>query len=151
MVEPVDYYLIDTNILVRSLSLSSPSCREARNAVKVLLRKGARVCIVPQNITELWNACTRPMENNGLGKSVETTDRYCRVLESILTLLPETPELYREWRSLVVRHGVAGAKVHDARLVAAMKVHRITKILTYNLQDFIRYSEIEAIHPQTIK
>jgi predicted nucleic acid-binding protein len=143
-------YLVDTNVLVRCVTPASPSCREARDAIKMLLRSGNRVCIVPQNIVELWNACTRPPSSNGLGKDVEVTDRYCRVLESILTIRPEIPDLFREWRTLVVAHGVSGAKVHDARLVAAMKVYGISRILTYNAQDFTRYNEVEIIHPQAV-
>lgn len=98
-------YLVDTNVLARSLSLASPLCKQARNAIKTLLRNGDQVCIAPRNIVELWNACTRPAQNNGLGKTPEATDRYCRVLESILTLKPETPGLFTEWRTLVVASG----------------------------------------------
>jgi hypothetical protein len=31
-----------------------------------------------------------------------------------------------------------GVQVHDARLVAAMKVHGVTRILTINIRDFSR-------------
>lgn len=43
-----------------------------------------------------------------------------------------------------------GVNVHDARLVAAMLVHGLTHILTFNISDFARYSEITAVHPTTI-
>lgn len=56
-------------------------------------------------------------------------------------------ELYDEWRRLIVDHGVSGKKSHDARLVAAMKVHGITQIVTFNTDDFTRYSGIDVIHP----
>ena len=36
---------------------------------------------------------------------------------------------------------------HDARLVALMKVHGITHVLTLNPIDFARYAEITAITP----
>ena len=32
-----------------------------------------------------------------------------------------------------------------------MKLHGIKKLLTYNVQDFTRYREIEAVHPETIQ
>ena len=38
-----------------------------------------------------------------------------------------------------MRHGVVGSKVHDARLVAAMNVHGVRRILTFNTDDFTRY------------
>ena len=44
-------------------------------------------------------------------------------------------------------HGVSGKKTHDARLVAAMTVHRIDHILTFNTDDFARYTGIQVLHP----
>jgi predicted nucleic acid-binding protein len=38
-------------------------------------------------------------------------------------------------------------KVHDARLVAAMKAHGIGRILTFNGEDFERYPDIEVVIP----
>jgi hypothetical protein len=62
------------------------------------------------------------------------------------------PEIYAEWRRLVVTFGVSGVQVHDARLVAAMNVNRITHILTLNTADFIRYASegIVAVNPATL-
>jgi predicted nucleic acid-binding protein len=54
-----------------------------------------------------------------------------------------------EWKQLVVRHGVQGSKVHDARLVATMNIHGIRRILTFNTDDFTRY-DIDAIHPSSL-
>ena len=47
------------------------------------------------------------------------------LIEDTLELLPDTPTIYQESKRLVVQHGVMGAKVHDARLVAAMAMHGI--------------------------
>jgi hypothetical protein len=59
-------------------------------------------------------------------------------IEAAFELLPDTPALYAEWKSLIVRHGVIGVKVHDARLVAAMNVHGVRRLLTFNAGDFSR-------------
>ena len=56
-------------------------------------------------------------------------------------------EVYSEWKRLVVAYSVMGVQAHDARLVAAMKVYGIERILTFNVQDFLRYKEIEAVRP----
>ena len=45
-------------------------------------------------------------------------------------------------------HGAAGKQNHDARLAAAMIVHGIGKILTFNKDDFLRYPEISSVTPQ---
>jgi predicted nucleic acid-binding protein len=94
--------------------------------------------------------CTRPEKYNGLGKTVAATDRYLRYIESFAAVLPETPELFTKWRELVVTYEVSGAKVHDARLVTAMTFHHVSRILTFNTQDFARFGNINAINPTAI-
>lgn len=64
-------------------------------------------------------------------------------------LLPDTPAIYETWKRLVVEHGVSGSKVFDARLVAAMKVHGVDRILTFNIGDFMRYG-IDVMHPSAV-
>lgn len=68
----------------------------------------------------------------------------------LFPLLLDTETIYQEWERLVVTHSVMGVNVHDARLVAAMLVHGLTHILTFNISDFARYSEITAVHSTTI-
>jgi predicted nucleic acid-binding protein len=51
---------------------------------------------------------------------------------------------------LVIQQRVSGKPAHDARLVAAMQVHGITSILTFDKSDFSRYPGIEVIHPADI-
>jgi len=80
------------------------------------------VAIVPQNLTEFWNVCTRPSDRNGLGLTPSETDTHISKLETFLTVLPEVPDIYTEWRHLVVTHSVSGVRVFDARLVASMTV-----------------------------
>ena len=40
-----------------------------------------------------------------------------------------------------------GKPAHDARLVAAMHVHGLTTILTFDRTGFSRYAGIEVLHP----
>jgi predicted nucleic acid-binding protein len=53
-------------------------------------------------------------------------------------------------RELVVAAGVSGVQVHDARLVAVMRVYGLTHILTLNAPDFRRYPGIVAVDPQEV-
>ena len=71
-------------------------------------------------------------------------------LENLFPILPDVPEIYPEWRRLVVTYNVMGVNVHDARLVAAMLAHGLTNILTFNTNDFTRYSEITTVHPTAV-
>lgn len=71
-------------------------------------------------------------------------------MQKFLVLLPDTGQAFQAWRKIVVDHAVMGVKVHDARLVAAMKSYGITRIVTFNIADFSRYTDIEAMHPDTV-
>jgi predicted nucleic acid-binding protein len=70
-------------------------------------------------------------------------------LKEIFTILPEVP-IHDEWQHIVVRYQVSGKSVHDARLVAAMIVHGVDSILTFNAQDFLRYREISVLEPAKV-
>jgi predicted nucleic acid-binding protein len=140
----------DTNILLRSAEPAHPTHQQAVNAVKTLLANGDRVCLIPQNLIEFWNVATRPVDKNGFGWSPTKTDVEISRLESLLTVLPDSQAIYREWRKVVLAKSVLGKQVHDARIVAAMNVHQITKLLTFNLKDFKRFGHITLIDPNTI-
>lgn len=71
-------------------------------------------------------------------------------LKGLFLLLSDTPTIYAEWERLVMTYGVSGVNVHDARLVAAMLIHELTHILTFNTRDFTRYTEITAVHPTEV-
>ena len=70
-------------------------------------------------------------------------------MERVFTLLPDLPAIYAVWKRLVMTHGVIGSKVYDARLVAAMTVHGVGRILTFNAADFSRYP-IEILDPAAV-
>ena len=54
------------------------------------------------------------------------------------------------WERLVISTPVVGKNGHDARLVAAMTVHRLTHLLTFNAQDFRQYPAITAVTPADV-
>jgi predicted nucleic acid-binding protein len=141
--------LTDTNILLRRTQPDHPSHSVAVESVAKLLASAEPVYFTLQNISEFWNVATRPVANNGLGFSVALALSELEKIERFLTVLPDVPAVYGEWKRLIVRHGVLGSKVHDARLVATMNVHGIRKILTFNTDDFRRYN-VEAIHPSSL-
>jgi predicted nucleic acid-binding protein len=142
--------LIDTNILLRSLQPHHPHCGIVERAVSVLRGRNEPLCVTAQNLVEFWAVATRPVSENGLGMTVETAVRELAVLKRLFSLLPETVPIFEEWERIVTTHRVAGKNTHDARLVAAMNVHGISSILTFNVQDFARYAAISAVHPETL-
>lgn len=142
--------LVDTNILLRSVQPMHPQHAAAVGAVSQLLAEGTPVYFTLQNIAEFWNVATRPIANNGLGLSISSALGEVEKIEALLTRLPDTPAVYAEWKRIIVEHGVSGVKVHDARLIATMKTHGVSRLLTFNVDDFTRYTGIEVMRPQTV-
>ncbi len=141
----------DTNVLLRFAYRPDPQHAGVLSAIRKLKNGGNEIYILPQNCVEFWNVCTRPTSRNGFGLSIQQANHSLRLVERIFPLLPDNARVHQEWRKLVLSFGVSGVQVHDARIVAAMLVHQVAHILTFNTLDFARYSSIGifAVDPKT--
>ena len=142
--------LVDTNILLRITRRSDPQHKLVDTALARIAGQGATLHYTHQNIAELWNTMTRPINRNGLGLAIADAEREVQVVEAGMSLLTDSQEVYREWRKIVVQYNTSGVQVHDARLAAAMYVHSVGNILTLNVADFSRFAGFTAIHPGSI-
>ena len=94
---------------------------------------------------------TRPASaRGGFGLSPIEAERRLATIEGLGRLLPFNQHCYSAWRQLLVKHGILGVSVHDARLVATMTSFGITHVLTLNAADFKRYSGIVAWVPTDV-
>jgi predicted nucleic acid-binding protein len=144
-------YLVDTNVLLRMFRQDDPQHLLVRAALDELDRRGIEACFSLQNIAEFWNVCTRPAERNGYGFSISDTNQCVESIERTMTFLPDNEGVYSIWRQLVVANQVRGVQVHDARLAAIMQAYALTRILTLNQPDFLRYGSLQAIHPSQLQ
>lgn len=142
-----ELYLIDSNILMRWVQPEDPGFPVAAASIEQLERSRAVPCYTSQNLGEFWNALTRPANRNGYGLLPSDADGLATIMEAKFRLLHDTPAVHDEWRKMLLDYRVSGVQVHDARLVAAMHVHGVKRILTFNTRDFTRFNDIEAIHP----
>jgi predicted nucleic acid-binding protein len=138
-------YLIDTNVLLRSVEAGHPMHATAHRALQQLTNTGAALYVAPQNLIEFWVVATRPLTANGLGLTPAETITEVVNFKAAFRLLPETPSLVTEWERIAVVYSVCGKQAHDARLVAMMKIHGIGSIVTFNVGDFSRYTSGEGI------
>ncbi len=143
-------YVIDTNILLRFVKHDDLDYALVRSAIERLWVAGDDLFYTSQNLAEFWNTCTRPVEKNGYGLTIAEADTRARLIEKYFGLLDGGRAAHFEWRRLIVENAVLGVQVHDARLVATMRVHGIRHILTFNGRDFARYNGIEAISPSVL-
>jgi predicted nucleic acid-binding protein len=144
-------WLVDSNVLLRLLHRADPLHPLVRAALHTLVTRGDRLCYTSQILGEFWNVCTRPASaRGGFGLSVAEVDRRARLIEWHYTLLPDSAAVHAEWRRLLVIHSISGVQVHDARLVAAMNVHGVGKLVTINVADFTRFPSVDARHPANV-
>jgi transcriptional regulator with XRE-family HTH domain len=118
-----------------------------------ILQSGGVLCYTSQNLGEFSECLHSSARPHGYDLSPQETDRRAKLLEEKLRLLSDSLAAHEEWRKLLVAHGhgVSGVQVHDARLDAAMRVHDVKRILrTFNDRDFVRYPDIQAVHPRTV-
>ena len=144
-------YLIDSGVWLRLFDRSDPEHPAIVEAMQLLESRGDQLLTCQQNIAEFWNVSTRPSTSRGgYGQSVSTTNKRVDWIEGRSLILPESSEAYREWRKILITYNIIGVSVHDARLVAMMKVAGIDRIVTLNVRDFARYPFLTAITPSDL-
>jgi len=123
----------------------------AENAIAVLTRAGEPLTIAVQNLIEFWVVATRPARENGLGMTAEFAQREPARFKELFQVLPESDRILPEWERLVSSYRVSGKNAHDARIVAAMNVNAVEKILTFDASDFARFQEIQVLDPHLVR
>ncbi|MFN0112238.1 MAG: type II toxin-antitoxin system VapC family toxin [Blastocatellia bacterium] len=144
-------YVVDTNVLARTVHKNHPMQPVAKAAINNLLDQGEILFVFPQSLYEFWVMATRPEDANGFGMSVAEATNKVADFEMLLAMKLDQPGIYAEWKQLVTQHAVIGKPAHDARIVAAMKVHGITHLLTFNVGDFKRFQAITVVSPNEVQ
>lgn len=142
--------LMDTNIILRSVQPAHIMYPDAINAQTELRRRGEQPCLVAQNLIEFRAVATHPAALNGLGLNQSSADAEIARLKLLYPILADVPAILPEWERLVSISGAEGKQNHDARIAAAMLVHGIPTILTFNKSDFTRYPGITVLTPQEV-
>ena len=93
---------------------------------------------------------TRPGTVGGLGWTTGKARWELHRLRTLFALAPDVPAVFPEWEAIVAKYDTKGKVAHDARLVAAMLVHGLDAILTFNGRDFARYAGIRVFDPAAV-
>lgn len=142
--------LVDTNILGRYSQPEHPQNEAAIRAIETLGQAGHELRLVPQVAYEFWVVATRPTAQNGLGFTAAETYEAIHAFLDLFPLLRDERGVFEPWLHLVHSVPCLGKVAHDARLVAAMRRHGLSHILTYNTADFRRYADISLLHPEAV-
>jgi len=107
-----------------------------------------RLCICPQILVEFFAIITdsRRVEKPIKPKeAIEEIEKYLRS-ENIFKIYPKEDTLLRTI-SLLKKYNLRRQRVFDAQLVATMLSNGVIRIYTFNLEDFSKFKEIEALKP----
>ena len=107
-------YLLDTNVLIRSIQVSHQMHKDAGRATESLLEQGHQLSVVAQNLIEFWAVATRPLANNGLALSIADTAAHVKSFQETFSLLPDPPAVFDEWQRLFELHEVSGRQARRA-------------------------------------
>jgi predicted nucleic acid-binding protein len=137
---------LDTNILIRATIDTAPLHETARSTLQSYHAKGIELWISRQILREYLAVLSRPQSFSAplaphvLRDDVErfqqqfhVADEDARVTRQLVLLLQQIP--------------VGGRQVHDANIVATMLVYGIPRLITHNVDDFVRFAGLITVVP----
>lgn len=142
---------IDTNILIYANVASSPFHEQARHALQAASQSDRTLWISRQVLREFVAARTRP-QAFAQPSAPEIIIERIQYLESHFQVADDTALVTGQLLKLLSTYKLGGKQVHDANIVATMLAYGIPRLLTHNIDDFKRFSDvvvIEGITPAT--
>jgi len=137
---------VDTNVWVARTIEDHIFHQRALDKLNELSEQEELFCLSGQIIREFTAVCT-------LGRGLSRPLTWEEIQPQIEALLAQTVLLYESEASIrkLVEigklHSVKGKQIHDTNIAATMLTNGITRLLTFNPDDFKRFVEIELIIP----
>ncbi len=146
--EPKRMYL-DTNVLAYVVNTKAP---QHRAALEVLRPSETEIiCVSSQVLAEFYSYITNPAI---LAKPLEPREAISRIKRICqmphVCLLSTTLDLFERWMTLLQERPVTNGGIFDLLHIAIMLAHQVTRIYTFNVNDFSWCSQIEVIDPSQL-
>lgn len=134
------FLLIDSNILIYSLEITSP-----KNLLAQKFLQTTPAFIAHQNILETYRVITHKKYPSPF-HTTEAVSVLRKMTDHFEVLYPtsKTQEIFLK---LVEKYNISGLHTFDTSLVATMLSHGITTLATDNVRDFQKFSEIRVLNP----
>ncbi len=144
-------YLLDTNVLVYAVDQASSHHIAASSLANKGFNGDIPVCVSPQILSEFFATLTNPKVVSTTREQSEVVSEMRKyfVSKRILKIYP-TSETLRVMLELLEKYPVSRQDVYDLQLVATMLSNGVTKICTYDANDFRKYKGIEVLTPDTV-
>lgn len=134
--------LIDSNILVYAINMSSPKHEVAQEFLQAHLGKMA---IAQQNILETLRVLTHTKFSSPM-TSEDAADAVERITSTAQVIFPayQTIDVAQ---ALIQKYQLKGDAVLDAYLAATALTAGITSIATDNVKDFAKFEQLKVVNP----
>lgn len=142
----VDRLLIDTNVLVYASLRSSPLHGQAILALDAEIHAGTELWVSRQVLREYLAVLTRPGTTT-LAAPATTAASDVAQFERMFHVADETRDVTANMLLLVQSIPMGGKQIHDANLVATMQTYAIPRLLTHNVDDFMRFGACIKVTP----
>ena len=135
---------VDTNILLRATVFEFPDYARIKPVVDQRIADGDELWINGQVIREYFNQVTRPQSFMQPITSDQVARQY-KKLRAVFKIAVETDAVIEQFVTLLQTHPKGGKQVHDTNLIATMLVYQIPTLMTLNLDDMKRFSDLVTV------
>lgn len=140
---------IDTNILVYARAAQSPFHNAALQVIQSLDDSEVEIWISRQILREYLSTLTRPQQfTNPL--SLETLIEDIHLFQTRFRVAEDNLQVTQQLLTLMEQIYIGGRQVHDANIVATMQIYGISQLLTHNIADFNRFSNLITVLPLVV-
>ncbi|HUS17091.1 MAG TPA: type II toxin-antitoxin system VapC family toxin [Chloroflexia bacterium] len=146
MTTGADPLFVDTNILVYANVTTAALHQAAVAALQDHARAGSPLWISRQVLREYLRTFTRP-QTFADPPPIPTLVARIRYFEAHFYVADDTAAVTAELLALLQQVPFGGKQVHDANIVATMRVNGIRRLLTANAADFTRFAGYITVHP----
>ena len=141
-----DSLLVDTNIWVFASSPTAPEYDLAVATLGAVRAAGVSLRTSRQVFREYVSAMTKRKPYAGPVPMAEVVANLGPIMLECLTA-EDGPAVTAEWFDLLNTVPCGGKQVHDANIVATMRVHGVPNLLTHNVKDFTRFAGLVTVVP----
>lgn len=140
--------LLDTNILVYAADETSPFHKVAKTLRDKGLKGEISLCVCPQVLNEFFAIVTdsKRVSNPRSQKEAQIEIEKYFNSKNILKIYPG-PDAIERTLDLLKRYEITKQEIFDLQLVVTMLSNNVTRLYTFNLDDFSRFKEIEVLSP----
>lgn len=140
-----DRVFVDSNVLVAVTDTARAVYADSKAFLDSCIKGKYRAFASGQVFREYAVVVTRPKGVNGLGLPPDQAAANIRAFLKMVQVLEETYESLDELIRLIQAHDLKGKRIHDANMIAVMRVNGLQAIKTWNPADFRCFDGIEVV------